>query len=692
MPNERQSPFTGVDPQSLQGGPFSQWLQPGSRPDQATQPLQLPAPGGAVSPFAAIAGITGKFLQGVASGRKESFAKAEDEKASRLNSLNAYVTNIQNNPDLTDEAKQLAQQKYFQAIGAVGVEATKSAGKGGKDGGTLQHISGMMKDLFTGMTGGKAPKGMADVGHTMADIHGELFDEQGKVKPQYTKAGQVDQLTQQANDAAKNFKPGETQAEQVSATLEPILQKIDRLDPERAKSMRAAIQNQYPSGQTVDQQITQNVTAAEKALKRPLDEEERKQVIDAVLKIKTSSIDHYGPVVMGRDLPPGSVYTDPANGDTFPTKQSGAYKWNKEQKRYEATTPPRTAQWSYQIVAGDNGKPEKWAINPETGQKDHKVADLPVGYDWKPVQRPDGTTDYEAVPKQFQPPGGAKTPGETPPSGNTSGEATGGAKKPSGASSPTPPADSSRKLVADAEKQAGRKLNDTEKAAVAANPFAAKPAPPADKPKADTGGGQPEPGTLSRTKDGRLVLHAGARAVPLNSQEEKGLEGIQDASTMVDRLSKILDQKDAKTGKYLRDEGGGGTLEGVETRIGRAFDWTRYKAGLPAKKTKDLDESLNQAQSFLALGEVVIAQPYMQSSRAVRIWDQIKQHVPAPTDTPALMWEKLQNLKPLLPQFKKAVLDVMATRKVGNRVIGPAAEMPPGVTEPQQNEIGTSPF
>lgn len=248
MPDQK-SVFTPITPEQLQG-PFSAFLTP-PNDSQRTAAQQPP-----VNALGGIAMAGTKFLEGVQSARMKSYEKRENEKSQKLTQFNQYITRIVQDPNLTDEAKQYALQQYSKALGgqilgAMGGEKGKGGKKGkqggeGQQGGVAQHFTNILKDLATGMVGGKMPKGAPDI-----DLHTIMGEIDAKIyQPQYSKPGIIETNIGNIQSALKALPPGSTQEDALRA-ITPHLQAVEKVDPRRAQSLRADFLGQYQAAPTV---------------------------------------------------------------------------------------------------------------------------------------------------------------------------------------------------------------------------------------------------------------------------------------------------------------------------------------------------------------------------------------------------------------------------------------------------------
>lgn len=684
-PSEAEGPFTQMLMEPLQGRPATPVV-----------------PGGGISPYAAAAAIAEKFFEGASQGRIRKFALEENSKTQKLNALNSYFNAVMSNPDITEEGKTAAWQRYAQAIGATGQEALaggkgKGKGKGKQPEGPLGHIGNALGSVFQALSGGQMPEGAADVGSTMADIQGMLFA-QGKLKPEYSRRSAMEQIFSQAVAAGKEagLKPGETPAEKALAVYAPHFQKAQAIDPVGAQAMaqnllgsyqpapapsRAGedvkarvgaamdlLKQQYPGGvpdHVARQVILSNVGAAKtvdleadlqeyqdaaKKFKFEAKPEDLRSLAMSRLGFKPSGSMTFGPVTSGKDL---TFDVDTQGNPRDPSKFYRPVKvgteitgWMpSEPTRFEARAGkpimgsslpvgtkdvfgrPIVAGQLYSPMLDSMGNPRSYMptamqneyrtyFNPETGE----MYAMPV-------------PRYQMGPQIL----GGETPGAPPP----------------GVTPTRQPVTTARPKIdraADVEKTSGVKLSADQRVQVNANPFAA-PRPKEETPKS----GAPRGG-----------ISLGARPQKMSQMATRSLEQVDSALVMANRLKSLLQQTD-KEGKALY------THNAVWDKMRRMYDWGKYRLGFAS----ELDNVLASKQAFVALNEILSGLPYMQSMRNMTYLRQIQQHIPDPTDTPALMWEKVNIILDTLPQLRKIITDAEKTRYSRGTLVGPAAEIPP---------------
>lgn len=222
---DQKSGFSPVDPAQLTG-PFSGFLRP-PEPTRAEQTVfQVPAPLGKLG---GIASVASAFLEGATKGRIKKYEMEENAKLKKIQILNGYMHSIMNDPNITDEAKSLATQQYYQALGGEIQGVSGKGNKKGQEGGTAaHHFANIMKDLATGMVGGKQPKDTPDPGSAVMQIQGMLYGPDGKVLPQFNRQDQISGVSKQIQERLKSLPPESTQEEanRAVADLYPALQKV----------------------------------------------------------------------------------------------------------------------------------------------------------------------------------------------------------------------------------------------------------------------------------------------------------------------------------------------------------------------------------------------------------------------------------------------------------------------------------
>lgn len=248
--NPNQSVFMPVDPKAYEG-PFSSYLQP----VQAAQPPQQAQPTTAVG---GVAHVATQFLQGASEARMRAYQQQENQKLQSLQTLQSYIQNLNNNPDTTDEARAMANNAFFQALGGAVQNAGPVAGAKPGTGNTgtpenpgIGHKAAeAIKEIAIGMTGGKAPKGAPDVGGTMATIHGQLFNPDGTLKDQYSRKALNAQDEAAMQKTLATIDPAKASLDDAIRAVGPQLASIAQRDPARAEQLKQIYLGPYnpPTG------------------------------------------------------------------------------------------------------------------------------------------------------------------------------------------------------------------------------------------------------------------------------------------------------------------------------------------------------------------------------------------------------------------------------------------------------------
>ena len=241
---EQRSVFTPVD--FSQQSPFSNFLDPSTPTPAQQQVAQTPAPLGNLGGIAMVASA---FLSGATRGRIQKFAMEEQQKYQKMQALNSFMSQVATDPDITEDARRVAMQQYYQAIGGSILEVSGKGGKKGKEDdqqqGAPHHFANIMKDLATGMTGGKQLKGAPDPGETMSQIQAAIYGPDGKPLPQFSREGAIADVTGQIQNRIKSLPPGSTQEEanKSIADLYPSLVKV--AGQQRADSLMGSYLGSY---------------------------------------------------------------------------------------------------------------------------------------------------------------------------------------------------------------------------------------------------------------------------------------------------------------------------------------------------------------------------------------------------------------------------------------------------------------
>lgn len=296
------------------------------------------------------------FIQSAAKARTQQFEQKENQKLQNINRLNQYMTQVY--PTLTPDGQKQAMALYSRAIGQETLGAIDSKGKdkgADKQQGIGVHFTNALKDLATGMVGGKLPKGAPDVDTN--SVIGQLALISSN--PKFTREGAISENTKQIEAKLNGFSGNQEEAMRLIA---PHLQAISGLDPERAKAAR---ENYLGGYQPAPAQGTPEWYA----------EQQRKQPTSKDLASPPGpdeppdlgsygNLKYYGPaqrVNLSNPANPSqqisatldartNIYKDPNTGIPLPQAQQG---WLKETTPYH---PPQTDKKIAEKVRSDDGK------------------------------------------------------------------------------------------------------------------------------------------------------------------------------------------------------------------------------------------------------------------------------------------------------------------------------------------------
>lgn len=133
--------------------------------------------------------------------------------------------------------------------------------------------------------------------------------------------------------------------------------------------------------------------------------------------------------------------------------------------------------------------------------------------------------------------------------------------------------------------------------------------------------------------------HKMSPKIQLTAQEKQLRDIVKQIEPKVDQLQKIIEDN------KLTDNGGLGSA------LGQRYQFYKYKAGVkPDKVHSDL---IKAAAALQVMG----AGPWMRIGRGKYMFDTITQHLPAPTDSPSLLYDKAQFLKGIIDEAKQAMPD-----------------------------------
>lgn len=127
--------------------------------------------------------------------------------------------------------------------------------------------------------------------------------------------------------------------------------------------------------------------------------------------------------------------------------------------------------------------------------------------------------------------------------------------------------------------------------------------------------------------------------IKLSPKEQSLKDVIQQIEPKVSQLEKIIEDN------KLTSAGGLGAA------LGQKYQFTKYKAGL---KPDQVNADVIKAAAAL---QVMGAAPWMQLGRGKYMFETISKHLPNPTDSPALLYDKAKFLKGIVDEAKDSLPD-----------------------------------
>jgi hypothetical protein len=704
MADQRTSVFQPITQEQLQG-PFSEALQP----TRSQQEMGSQGPPVLAGKGTSLGYLASKFIRGATEGRIKAFQQQENSKVRNLNVLQQYVKTVYEDPNMTEEAKQYALQQYSRALGATTLDAAGGAGggKGGKGGKKGQqpsgggggeakpgdikgHITNIVKDLATGMTGGKMPKGgNINPQEIIGNIYAEIS------QPKYQKQGIVENNVGNIQNALKALPPGTSQEEAMKAAF-PHLQQIERQDPKRADSLRQDIASQYqPAPKVGSEQYyldramkSLGDSAAGGGLQGPpgppapppltasslADFKLAKKVEEKQITGLTPDGKKIGPTVGYQVTIPGrgiSWYAPDDQGN--PVLVNGVREVGLAQQAEVKLGPVIAAPAGMKDAYGKpipEGSGVKYGTMGDlTGYFRTVHKDLAKGNDIMGSSAPPGSTDVwgrpltpgqlyttyrdeQGAPKTYVPKAmeteykaGVDDEGKPYAIPVPRYQGGGGGASPGTAEEPKDKKGGKEKPKTEGGEKKPAVENKAEKILGAPNPFRKTAAP-----QAATSTPKPEEKPKSAMPKGAISLGAAKQGKPkeMSQMGKRVLAQTDTTLEMAKKLKTFLEQKDPKTGKPFKDENTG------FDKLSREASWLRYNAGFSAS----VKDALGQIQPFIALESIVGAQSYMSGRFNMKYFDAVSKHIPQTTDTPSLMYEKVTNILRQLPEMRTHLMEV----------------------------------
>jgi hypothetical protein len=673
-----------------------------------------PEPTGFEGGAANVAYIASKFLDGIKQHRAQRFAleQMEEEKARR--GYETAIKAIESNQGLTPLKKQELMAPLIQGLigQAAGVkEGSKHTGNG---------LTDLAKNMFVNMAGGELPsKGqkldMGLVGNVFAQMDNNKYPE-NFVTTHLTRGNQaIQQMISSMGDDATQEKilnnpqfqelVGQTRNATGIADWTPDFSylpknEVDRIQRQALLSKASAEKSIYESIPTTQNAPQQSGNEAQ----TPID---RIRQIARSESSKNALVPYYKPSV---SIGQSKVYVDKF-GNVFqghnvesatPEFQSGIYKGEKEGNIVPDAREARASDINTTInrtvatlgkhlknltlpdgtpieLDGNNNPIEDDQLYQQAIRGGRVVNLYPVDPNLRnvDVKNPDGSIEIYAWNPRTNiwsrtGKASARTTGTTTQTGafpdNPNVQVV--VRTPSNIQPPplqeTGPSPSATPQTVTPPAQAG--------APTTVNPAATAPPPGAPRPT------QTNKNPANRTGRGPGLIPMGKA---YSERTKSQLNALKNTEDLVTDLNNLLKQKDPSTGKPYYEN----------NSFSDAFK-TRYNNALYKRlgiKPSDWSEAINQLSS---LESIQGASGYMSGNSAYALLQEIQQHLAMPTDTPALMYSKVQRLSDLIPKVRFNIEETESGRYTPG--VGPIRpNAPNGNQNPSPNNskgFGSNPF
>lgn len=161
-------------------------------------------------------------------------------------------------------------------------------------------------------------------------------------------------------------------------------------------------------------------------------------------------------------------------------------------------------------------------------------------------------------------------------------------------------------------------------------------------------------GSSIRNSNGQLIK----KRPQVSADTSKMLEAIRGAQPALDDLQQAITQSGrANPASYW---------DSMKELATAKSQWALYRVGLPVT-----DPLYQEAFGLSDMYRNIISGPYLHGARQAQLIQQIRLHMPAPGDTPALMLQKLSVLNRLNPQIEQALIDYEKQRAGGVNALTP---------------------
>lgn len=147
----------------------------------------------------------------------------------------------------------------------------------------------------------------------------------------------------------------------------------------------------------------------------------------------------------------------------------------------------------------------------------------------------------------------------------------------------------------------------------------------------------------------------------LSSNDRQALEALDSGKSMLDQISQ--------------------DIESVGGQSGMLEQYALYKVGRP------IDPAAERAIQTISLLRAQMPAAYLHGVRNTKFIDQIQSHLPAPTDSPELIMQKISTLGTLIPQVERSVWETAAPWVLQPGQTSPDSTAPSGNFTRQQGGV-----
>lgn len=639
-------------------GPFGQYLT------QSLEPTPIPKPSGLGGFGESAAYLAGNFINGMRQAKSQRFAMEQMKQAREEQAYQTAMQHVAASGLPDDEKNHLITQlsiPLIQRIAADKDATTKNTGN---------HLTDFVKGIATNLVGGNLPKKQEPL--DMAPVTAALLHAADPANSAVNRANLVDQqaskLTNDIVNGAKNTGKNLTSLDFLGHEgLNNLAAEHQRLVGKPLPALTRILSEVQapPAIKDVSAQITADQAAYRQANNFPFGYTIPKDINDRILEkngvIAGIKNDYTEKVEQGQkawNLAHSRAPETKIPDEELPGFLRGIGLQKDEAVGFSTITPGRATAVAlgsnYPNIKTDKGGNPVNASDlylPETNHKGDVVGLVPVDrnrYD-RFVDMAGGP--HYALRDRFDPNAPIIHTKEIPPlqTGTTvlSGE------------DPNNP---------------GVNKNVTQRIYGGINtpPQSTAPPPVSATPGSNFSADNPfapstsKPPTAATTTPPNAVV--GPKGHPLNQTAQDHITNIQGSLYLVGKLEGLLN-KTGKDNKPLKDD------NSLTSAVGARWDNFLYNHGI---SPGEWNEAIQQLSS---LTSVEGAAPYTTGgSRSQQNLNQIREHLPKPTDTPHIMSQKIAWMKDFLPELKTDIERNASRRVYPNGITGTT---PPPVAQPK---------